>query len=318
MIFDLQLHHIKFILEAQTLVHMGPQAGGQIRGALWQALNDTACIAPNERHRADHARHCPMCFMLELQANSPRGNNPPRPFAIRPPLGVRAEDDRMFKTGEHFEIGMTLMGKAVELFPYLVHGMRAVGQTGVGYGRGRFTIEAIEAHHPLRDEVQHLLNGQTVYLPTLMLSADDIQSYTQLLPSDTMRLRFVTPTTLKHQGKILAYPEFMPLIARILERCQAMAFHYGETSADPDIWQPQYIHLTTLAQQIKRTHDNTRQVDVKSGSRRSNRYHQIGGFVGEVQFTGDITPFMTWLLWGQSLQVGKNIVKGNGWYEIIG
>ena len=299
------------------MVHMGPQAGGQIRGALWQALSNIACTAPGERHLSHHAQHCPMCFLMELQQNSPRGQNPPRPFAIRPPLAVRAEDDRRYKTGEQFEIGMTLMGKAVQLFPYLVQGMRTIGQQGVGYGRGRFTIEGISAYHPIHDESEILLEDGIVRVPSLTVCANDIAPLVETAPQDNLRLRFLTPTTLKHQGKILDYPEFVPLIARILERCQAIAFHYGETTATPEVWQPEYLRLTQLAESVERVQDNTRWVSVKSGSRRSNRYHQIGGFVGEVQFERDVQAFYKWLLWGQSLQVGKHIVKGNGWYEII-
>lgn len=51
--FDLRIHHITFVLEAQTAVHLGPQAGGQIRGSLWSALNEVACTAPSQRHNPD-------------------------------------------------------------------------------------------------------------------------------------------------------------------------------------------------------------------------------------------------------------------------
>ncbi|GAB5426309.1 MAG: CRISPR system precrRNA processing endoribonuclease RAMP protein Cas6 [Crocinitomicaceae bacterium] len=314
--FDLQIYHIRFTCEAQTLVHMGTQAGGQIRGALWQALSDLTCIAPQDRHLPRHDEHCPMCFLLEREKNSPRGQNPPRPFTIRPPLAIRAEDERQFKAGECFEIGLNLVGKAGQLFPYLVQAMRSLGQTGVGYGRGRFSIVGINCYHPLSNKHQDLLDGNTVYLPNLMLNAEDIQAYAPKLPSDNLTLRFITPITLKHKGKILSQPDFMPLLARLLERCQAMAFHYGLSSADSDLWQPEYLRLTTLAKDIQVTYDNSRWVEVKSGSRRSNRYQKIGGFVGEVQFSGDMRPFYTWLLWGQSLQLGKHVVKGNGWYTI--
>lgn len=315
--FDLRIYHIIFTLEATTRVHMGAQAGAQIRGALWEALNVSACIAPNERHHPFHAEHCPMCFLLELQSNSPRGQNPPRPFTIRPPLAVRAEEDRIYQAGELFEIQLTLMGKAGQLFPYLIQGMRLAGHNGVGYGRGRFVIDKIHTRHPLTGEAQSLLDGTTVLKPDLNLSAEDITNATAQLKLNHITLRFLTPTTLKQKGEILHRPDFTTLIARLLERCQALAFHYGYTSADPDIWQPRYLHLTQQAQMIRTTLDNTRFVEIQGGSRRSNRYHRIGGFVGEVQFAGDIIPFLPWLLWGQSIQVGKNIVKGSGWYQIV-
>jgi hypothetical protein len=30
----------------------------------------------------------------------------------------------------------------------------------------------------------------------------------------------------------------------------------------------------------------------------------------------DWSPFWPWLVWGQFVHVGKDAVKGNGWYEI--
>lgn len=318
MTFDLRIHHITFVLEAQSNVHFGAQVGAQIRGALWHALDKAVCIAPQERQHPDHARLCPMCFLLELQAQSPRGQNPPRPFAVRPPLAVRAEADRVFAVGETFEVGMTLMGKASALFPYLVQGMRLVGRTGVGYGRGRFEISGIHCHNPLTETTETLLQNGIVRVPTLTVTHKDIVQQADALPDGHIHLRFLTPTTLKQHKTILHQPEFTPLIARLLERCQAMLFHYADdpSTAAPETWQPLYQGLIQAAADIQRSLDNTRWVDVRSGSRRSNYYHDMGGFVGEVRFEGDVSPFHEWLLWGQSLQVGKNTVKGSGWYEI--
>ena len=317
MTFDLRIHHITFVLETQSEIHMGPQAGGQIRGGLWHALNEETCTAPAQRHHPDHALHCPMCFLLELEAKSPRGDNPPRPFGIFPPLAVRAEDDRIFLRGDTFEISMTLMGKATALFPYLVYGMRLAGQKGVGYGRGRFSIVGIQNRNPLTGAYESLLDGRVVRIPTISIKRKDIVQAATRLASDKIRLRFLTPTTLKHEGAILRLPNFQSLIGRLLERCQALALHYGETSGHQDYWQPIYDKLTTKAEAVQRVQDNTRLIQYQSGSRRSNYSQTIEGFVGEVLFGGDVSPFLEWLLWGQSIQVGKNTVKGNGWYEIV-
>jgi hypothetical protein len=316
MTFDLRIHHITFVLEAQSDVHMGPQAGGQIRGGLWHALNEETCTAPAQRRHPDHALHCPMCFLLELQASSSRGDNPPRPFGIFPPLAVRAEDDRIFLRGDTFEISMTLMGKATALFPYLVHGMHLAGQKGVGYGRGRFSITAIQNRNPLTGDCETLLDGMVVRIPKIAIQRDAIIQAADQLTLKQIRLRFLTPTTLKHEGTILRLPNFQTLIGRLLERCQALAWHYGETSGEQAYWQPIYDELTTKAATVQRVQDNTRLVQFYSGSRRSNYSQTIEGFVGEVLFAGDMSPFLEWLLWGQSIQVGKNTVKGNGWYEI--
>lgn len=312
--FDLPLHQLTFHLEATTTVHMGAQAGAQLRGALWQSLSEIACTNPAERQHPAHAWHCPACFLLELETHSPRGRNPPRPFAVRPPLGVRAEQDRVYKMGETFAVGMTLMGKAAPLFPYLVQGLRLAGQQGLGYGRGRFAIVGIENRAFSEHEV--LLEGRQVSIPGLSINRQRIQAAAEELSRDRVRLRFLSPTTLKDHGQILEQPAFRPLMARLLERIQALVLHYGEGSADQADWEPLYASLVQAAAGIRTVQDNTRWVELRSGSRRSGRMVTISGFVGEVLFEGDLSPFREWLLWGQAVQVGKNVVKGNGWYEI--
>lgn len=314
--FNLPVYQIRFEAEATTMLHMGPQAGAQIRATLWHALNRFACTDVTGRDDLRHAQNCPMCFLLELQARSPRGENPPRPFAIRPPLGVRAEDDRIYGLGERFEIGMTLFGDVVTLFPYIVQGMRIAGEQGVGYGRGRFILVDIVNVHPLSGEAASLMNGRVIKLPQIAIRASDVEAFAANLPDDRLRLRFLTPTQIKDAGRILTRPAFAPLISRILERCQSIAYHYSETDTSEDTWKPRFTRLKLLAEAVKVQQNNTRHVMVRSGSRRTNQIHDIGGIVGDVLFIGDMKPFKTWLVWGMSLQVGKNTIKGAGWYEI--
>jgi hypothetical protein len=42
----------------------------------------------------------------------------------------------------------------------------------------------------------------------------------------------------------------------------------------------------------------------------------LSGFVGEVTYRRDLTPFLPLLLLGECLHVGKNAAFGNGWYEM--
>jgi hypothetical protein len=313
---DLALYHLRFYLEAQSPIHMGPQAGSQLRGALWEALSETVCVAPKERQNPDHSLYCPMCFLLELQVLSPRGENPPRPFAIRPPTAVRVEEDRVYRIGDRFELEMTLIGKARGLFPYLVQALARAGERGVGYGRGCFWITGIESYLPLSKECEDLLLNGRVKMPSLRFGQENVREAAKTLPLDALRLRFLTPTTLKDRGQILKRPDFTALIKRILERAQALVYHYGEPSGDQKVWQAIYEDLVKASEAIRLTQDHTRWVDIRAGSRRSNRYNEIGGFVGEARFDGKMQAFHEWLLWGQSLQVGKHVIKGNGSYEI--
>ncbi len=316
---NLIVHHLRFTLRARTLVHLGPQAGAQLRGALWGALQGFACTAPQLRHDPEHTRHCPMCHLLALEdGQSARGANPPRPFAIRPPLAERPQQDRIFYPGDTFHVGVNLFGDAAALFPYVFQAFQRMGEGGVGYGRGRFSIEHVEAYNPLSGENVPLLRERHfLAMPGAPVTQEAIERAAQRLPTETLRLRFLTPAQIKQRGQWVTQPNFAALIARLLERCQAIEQHYTDHPTPRDVWRERYLELTAAAEQIALAEDRTRWVRVQSGSRRTNSRNAISGLVGEAVFSGELRPFRVWLLWGQSLHVGKNAVKGNGWYALV-
>jgi hypothetical protein len=115
----------------------------------------------------------------------------------------------------------------------------------------------------------------------------------------------------------MTQPSFDALIARLLERCQAVEAHYASAPTEQLVWRERYLDLTEKAREVRPIATQTRWVTALSGSRRTGSRNAISGFVGEATFVGDLAPFRKWLLWGHSLHVGKNTVKGNGWYEIL-
>jgi hypothetical protein len=251
-------------------------------------------------------------------AQDARGATPPRPFAVRPPLASRAEDDRRFCADEILTVGINLFGDTGDVFPYLCQAFDRMGQIGIGYGRGQFALERVEAVDPFSaGTVELLRHRQIVAAPGLPVTEETIRQAAADLPADRLWLRFLTPACLTHGGQRLTAPSFEALIARLLERCQAMEAHYAARPTAQPLWRQRYLTLTRRAQAVRLAEDRTRWVRLTSGSRRTGERTSISGFVGEALFEGDLGPFRDWLLWGQSLHVGKNAVKGNGWYETI-
>ena len=74
--------------------------------------------------------------------------------------------------------------------------------------------------------------------------------------------------------------------------------------------------LVGLARAVRLVEDGTRWVELESYSTRQRRATPISGFVGRAVYEGDLGPFLPWLVWGQFVHVGKDAVKGNGWYVV--
>jgi len=304
----LEVHHLTFTCYPVHEVHFGPQAGAQLRGALWDVLRpligDTVLL---DR-------------LMNLETpDGARGSNPARPFSIRPPIDTRAESDRLYTANETFSFGISIFGTVIDLFPYIVQGIDHMGQTGVGYGRGKFTLGAVYAINPMTGQHQPLLVERKITgLPAIPVTFEQVAAAARARPLDSITLQFITPTQLTGSHKrLLSQPEFSYLIPRLIERCQSIAENYAPIATPQSEWRDEHLRLRDLAATVTLSAHQMRWINVRSGSRRTNSGKKISGFVGEATFTGHLKPFMSWLLWGQSLQVGKNTVKGCGWYAIV-
>ena len=313
----LVVHQLQFTLEAQTRVEFGRQAGAQLRGALWVALEQFACTDPRAR-TPEHQMHCPMCRLVALElGTAARGANPPRPFAIRPPLSEQAGDECAFNPGETFHVGISLFGDAADLFPYICQAVYRMGKVGVGYGRGQFVVRSIDELNPLSGESAALFaDGKVRALPFQPITHEQAVVFAERLPADRLTLRFRTPTQITGDDRICVRPEFDKLIGRLIERCQAMETYYTEYPAQTEAWRTLYLELLAQARSVALADDQTHWLKVMSGSRRSGKYNTISGFVGSATFVGNLASYRYWLVWGSVLNIGKNAVKGNGWYEI--
>ena len=106
----------------------------------------------------------------------------------------------------------------------------------------------------------------------------------------------------------------MPLIARLLERLTLLEQEYGQ--GDEQSPSQHWQELVSLAGQVMCTDDQTYWEDVGSYSRRTHYITQIGGIRGSATFAGNVAPFLELLVWGELVHIGKNAVKGSGWYRL--
>lgn len=313
--FDIAIYPVRFICETVTPIHLGVQSGAQFRGALWEVLQSFACTDPKAQKNPGHAWHCPMCFVLSLETPGARGINPARPLVVRPPLPVRAGDDCVFMAGDIFRVELVLIGEAVRVFPYLFQAMRQIGQKGVGYGRGRYQVNRVQLVNPLSGTCVDLWHGARVRMPEQPVTMTEVTRHANTLNPEQLWLRFLTMTQLTHEHRTLIRPQMDALIMRILERLQSLEDHYGQPVSH-EVWKERHETLAQVAIQSRIRRDETRWLRAKSGSRRANRMQDISGFVGSAWVEGDLRPLREWLVWASLINVGKNAIKGNGWFEV--
>ena len=338
---DFTIHHLRFTAQVETTIEMGQFKGSALRGA-WQSHLRTLYCAQTEEADPIHQAMCPVCFLLSRETGS---GDDRRPYAFMPPLTPQT----IFEPGERFTFGISLFGDTIQFLPYLVLAVGQMGQTqGLGRRihpptpreeakrsrgrsrppqrrRGTFRLVSIEEVNPLNDERRALLaeGDSMVQMPSLTVTGQQViersEEMIERLAANGGRLTldFLTPTRIVHREKLMHKPHFSPLFARLLDRVSALRSQFAD---EIPLSRERKARLLSLADQVRLIIDETHWWDVKGHSARLGRSQPLGGFVGRAVYQIENPevwrPLLPWLLWGQSTQVGKNVVKGCGWYEV--
>jgi len=314
----LTVHHLRFTVRALDTILFDNQPGSALRGALYEVLRDNFCSEPNGMQTPDHATRCPVCWLLAAEdRQAGRGQNIARPLTVQPPLAQTDQLVYLRDQGWHF--GFSLIGQAGEALLFLIRAVEQMGRIGVGRGRGRFQLVGVDEYNPFLDVARSLLDGRTVRRPTLAVTAAQIDTFALDMDQEQITLDCLTPLRLTAQAQLVKKPDPVVFVQRLIERCQNLTEHYGAAENLParEEWRVASATASTAAAALTILQDETVWVEAHSGSRRQGRATPISGLVGRVCWGGDLRLLLPWLLWGQSLQVGKDAVKGNGWYRIM-
>ncbi len=325
--------YLRLTLRATEPLELEQQSGSALRGVFFRGLWDRFCVNKAAPACADCplVQTCPVSTLVApLREEHPRGRDVPRPFVIRPPSIASAQGLRL-EPGQQIQYGLILLGSVSKLFPYVVMAAETMEQNGLGRAlqangrrRGRFRMEQIEAVHPFTGAAATLYTrGEThVRVPALSITAADVATRAENLPADQVILHFLTPTRLTAGGHLASRPDFLVLALRLAERLEQLEFAYAGRQAEQmeQMERPgeaRYQQIKQLAASCEMLDDQTHWVDTKSYSSRQQRLTPIGGFVGQATFSL-VRSAMLWelLVWGEVLHVGKNTVKGDGWYQI--
>ena len=307
------IQHLRFEVQPTESIVFGGQPGTALRGALYQVLSDSFCSEPNGMLTPDHVARCPVCWLLAAEdQGAARGQNIPRPLMIEPPPG------QTYHRGEPLVFGLTVVGRAQDMFPYLARAVQKMGVAGLGKGRGRFRLVSIAEYHPLEGVERSILEHNFVRQPVHQVTPADISRAAAHYSSERVGLELLTPLRLTSHKELVKFPEPVAFIQRLVERCQRIAEYYAESQTPPSRseWFTLYHELSAIAAKVCIVSNDTEWVEVYSGSRRQQRYTPISGLTGRVEWAGPLKELLPWLLWGQSLHVGKNAVKGDGWYRV--
>ena len=320
MLDKLKIAKYRFTLEARGQLRLPPYKGSTLRGGFGQVFKSTVCFQPEAKSCGSCLlrQKCPYAYVFETAppADSEvlsKNRTVPLPFVIQPPLERRT----IYRPGETLDFDLVLVGEAINYLSYFVVVFRELGKVGIGWKRGRYDLQQVSAVQPLKDAETIIFDGTDLLVSGEDLSVGYLEIEEQAcrlgkgLGASPVTVNFLTPTRLKHGGRYVECPDFHVLVRAILRRVSSLYyFHCGHR------WETDYRGLVERAQGIETAEAHTSWVDWERYSKRQRQRMNLGGFVGQVSYQGNLEPFLPLLVLGQLVHVGKACVFGNGRYEI--
>jgi hypothetical protein len=319
-------HCLRFVCDVCSPLELTEHPGSALRGALFGALRAQFCanLAAPACASCPHHTQCPVCLLVAtVDDQAARGQEPPRPYVIVPPL---AKSAGIYSPGDTLEFGLTLFAGALNLFPYVILAVQRMGSEGLGIPqpgqggrlcRGAFTLRQVLALNPLTGESRAIPAIAALNAPGLPVTHAHVLAAAGALSAaggaTRLTLEFLTPTRLVVAGRPIPRPSFGVLIQRLLERLDALDSRFAGGGLDP----AESFRLVGLAGAVPLAAETTRWAHAESHSSRQQRSNTISGFMGQAVYSGDMAAFLPYLVWGSITHVGKDAVKGDGNYRIV-
>jgi len=305
--------HLRFQARARTAIRLGQFQGAErLRDALAQVMLRAVCPETRraEKPSPEHAVVCPACWLLAAQTDPGAARRVYSLAGPQPPLDTLAPN-------QPFQFTITLFGEGFRFLPYFVLAASAMGDVGVGPGRGRFEIVSIHAVNPLTGESGAILSeGEKVVRPrSLPIVWKDAEAAARAFPGEAdVRVRFLSPTRLIDSESLVKAPDFGILFRRLLERVDELAKQHNGGERRPA---EEVSELYALADQARLIEQSTQWIELWGPSGRTGRSTPMGGFIGlAVYRSKHWDRLLPWLLLGQGTQVGKMTAKGNGVFQV--
>jgi hypothetical protein len=309
------LARVLFEIEAAEPLRLPPYPGSAWRGLLGHSLRRTVCVTRQPT--------CTGCLLLGTCAYSVFFESPPpdpesaaRYTALPHPfvLDLEAPAERDVAQGAPLPLGMTLIGPAIDLLPYLIQTVERAGQRGLGSRGGRFLLHRALAEEGLgSDQWRPVFDADSREYRRLINPPPGRPS---VAPTGPIRIDIQTPLRIKRQGHFVGAAEIEPrdLIRNLLTRLDSLSAFYGDPG-NPSRW----TALAPRACDLEMTAKDLRWIDWTRYSSRQRTTMQMGGLLGTLTLDGagirDLWPAL-WL--GQWTHVGKGTSFGLGKYRVTG
>lgn len=303
---NIQANRYTFTLAMLEPVKLPEYIGSTLRGGFGHAFKKVVCTFKGRQCDDCLLKHrCVYAYVFETlppedTAVMRKYRRAPHPFVIEPSM----EGRQCYAPGEPLEFGLVLIGKGIEYLPYFIYAFEELGNMGIGKGKGKYSLKQVRCG----TEVVYDGAARTMKSAGVATTAETPPEQA----ADSLTLRFITPTRIVRNEKLVDTPTFQDIFRTLLRRLSLLSyFHCGqELQAD-------YKGLIERSGNIKSIASSLKWHDWERYSTRQDERMTLGGFLGEMTFEGDLAEFIPFFIAGEMVHVGKGTGFGLGGYEIL-
>ncbi len=303
--FDLLAFRFQF--KARDSIYFPPgKSGNVVRGAFGTTFKQIVCMDRCHDSRTCETRAtCPYAKIFEPVATTegPSGlHDWPRPFVFR----AAHLDGQTIEPGRTFQFDVHLFDLKDQAIVYFVLAFAQISKEGIGPRRGRADLVRVDQLDSEGKPTACLYKGNT-FLSTELGAPIELNLESAGEAASKVVVKFVTPTELKHGQLLATRPEFEVVFGRIRDRLSTLRALYGGGALDID-----FKALGERAAQVTMTRSQLNFSDAERRSAKTGDRHPLGGFVGEVEYNGELGEFLPYLRAAKWIGVGRQTVWGKG------
>jgi len=308
----ISLYKFKFTIQVLEDMHLPEYKGSMFRGAFGWAFRRAVCVT--RRPTCENCIIKENCsyfkvFETEIAENTIHFLNGvkkvPHPFIIEPPL----DEKRDYKKGDLLEVGLTLFGNSVKQFAFYVYTFQQMGEQGIGYKRGKFKLLSV-SNLDFEEKETTIFTEASGKLKTNYSEINERKILSDVKNTiEKITLNFVTPFRLQFGGKVFQNSEKLNtqiVLSSLQRRVISVSHLFCENNVED------FIDIDFSG--IRIIENNLEYKSVERYSNRQKKKMEMGGFIGEITFAGDIQKVIPIIYLCKELNVGKNTAFGLGKY----
>jgi len=301
----------EFKTKTTNSFYLPPYKGSTFRGAFGHTIKKIACV--KKQSDCDDCLLKAKCIYSYIFETPPPEDTSmmknytaaPHPFILEPPLEVKTD----YEKGESLNFSLILTGKGIDYLPYFIYAFDEIGKNGIGRDRGRYEIEEVINHK------SDWLDGTVIYgkekkllSPPNILTTDEFDNNRE---ADKITLSFITPARIKYEEKFVNTLEFHIFMRNILRRISLLTYFHCNGKLDVD-----FKDIIEKASNISMIKSELEWLDWERYSNRQQSRMKMGGLVGNITFKGDFKDFLSYIITGKYIHIGKAASFGLGKYEV--